>query len=288
MKKLIAVILAILIVVAVMIPMLTVSAMNNATFVIGDASGKVGENVDVTVSIKNNPGITALQVMIDYSAEELKLVSINDEGLFNDSISNSKLTNNPFKISWYSQDSVDESDSGVLATLTFKILKNFDESKINISYDADNVFDIGFDNVSFETKNGVVSVESEVETTVTEPSESVIPTEKTEPTIDVDHSSTATEPSSLVTEPSSGNTEPSSTEATEPSSGTTEPEHPFLLGDANLDTVVNVKDATTVQKYVASLIDLSEEAKLCADFDQNENINVKDATGIQKRVAGLI
>ena len=242
----------------------------------------------ISKALNNNPGITALQIKVEYSDKELELISVTDEGLFGNAISNSKLSSNPFKISWYSQESVNESDSGVLAILTFKILKDFDESKISISYNADNVFDINFDNVDFETKNGVVSVVSEVETTITEPSESVIPTEKTEPTTDTESSSSATEPSSSVTGPSSGNTEPSSAETTEPYSGTTKPDRPFLLGDANLDNVVNVKDATTVQKYVASLIDLSDEAELCADFDQNEKINVKDATGIQKRVAGII
>ncbi|MBQ4105743.1 MAG: starch-binding protein [Clostridia bacterium] len=67
--------------------------------------------------------------------------------------------------------------------------------------------------------------------------------------------------------------------------GATVPEKKLLLGDADGDDKVNVKDATTIQKSAALLLTLSDDAKLCADVDSNENVNVKDATAIQKHVA---
>ena len=60
-----------------------------------------------------------------------------------------------------------------------------------------------------------------------------------------------------------------------------------LLGDANGDGVVNVKDATEIQKAVAGLLTLNETEKLYADADQNGVVNIKDATAIQKWVAGI-
>lgn len=59
------------------------------------------------------------------------------------------------------------------------------------------------------------------------------------------------------------------------------------LGDSNGDGKVNVKDATQIQKGVAGIITLSEEAARCADVDGNGKVNVKDATAIQKWVAGI-
>jgi len=59
----------------------------------------------------------------------------------------------------------------------------------------------------------------------------------------------------------------------------------ILLGDADGDTKVNVKDATAIQKQVAGFeitIDM-----ISADADQNTQVNVKDATAIQKWVAGI-
>ena len=56
----------------------------------------------------------------------------------------------------------------------------------------------------------------------------------------------------------------------------------LLLGDANLDFKVNVKDATNIQKTVAKITSFGEIATATADVDNNKTINIKDATGIQK------
>lgn len=61
----------------------------------------------------------------------------------------------------------------------------------------------------------------------------------------------------------------------------------LILGDANLDSKVNIKDATTIQKYVAKLFDFSEDNEICADCNNDEKINIKDATAIQKYLAKM-
>lgn len=62
---------------------------------------------------------------------------------------------------------------------------------------------------------------------------------------------------------------------------------PYILGDANSDGKVNVKDATEIQKAVAGLITLDEIEMVASDVDANKKVNVKDATAIQKWVAGM-
>lgn len=61
----------------------------------------------------------------------------------------------------------------------------------------------------------------------------------------------------------------------------------YLVGDADLNSKVNVKDATHIQKFVASLINLKPTEYLAADSDRNLTVNVKDATAIQKFIAGI-
>lgn len=61
----------------------------------------------------------------------------------------------------------------------------------------------------------------------------------------------------------------------------------LLMGDADLDFTVTIKDATAIQKYLASLETLSTRAKLAANVITEDNINIKDATAIQKWLAGL-
>ncbi len=61
----------------------------------------------------------------------------------------------------------------------------------------------------------------------------------------------------------------------------------FYLGDADLSSVVNIKDATLIQKHSAGLSEITDKAYICADVDKNDAVNVKDATAIQKYIAGM-
>lgn len=61
----------------------------------------------------------------------------------------------------------------------------------------------------------------------------------------------------------------------------------LLLGDANEDEVVNIKDVTAIQKHLAGISFLSSEAESIADTDMNGAVNIKDATAIQKHLAGI-
>ncbi|MDO5123053.1 MAG: starch-binding protein [Eubacteriales bacterium] len=60
-----------------------------------------------------------------------------------------------------------------------------------------------------------------------------------------------------------------------------------LLGDADGDGKVNVKDATAIQKHAANLITITGDALISADCDRDGKVNVKDATAVQKFTAGI-
>ena len=62
----------------------------------------------------------------------------------------------------------------------------------------------------------------------------------------------------------------------------------YIYGDTDLNENVNIKDATAIQKHVASLITLEGKALAQADVTADNNVNIKDATAIQKWVAGLL
>lgn len=64
-------------------------------------------------------------------------------------------------------------------------------------------------------------------------------------------------------------------------------ESEFELGDANKDGKLNIRDATIIQKYLAKMVTLDDEAVALSDFDGNGKVNVKDATAIQKKLAGI-
>ena len=135
---------------------------------------------------------------------------------------------------------------------------------------------------------------TEATTEATEPTETTVATEPA--------STDATEPSEPeVTEPSStpDETEPlETTEATEPSetepqptatetTPTTAPAEGYYVGDADSNTVINIKDATLIQKVLARFKDLQYNLDACLTND-NSYLDIGDATMIQKYVAKLL
>ncbi len=61
-----------------------------------------------------------------------------------------------------------------------------------------------------------------------------------------------------------------------------------LLGDADLNGIVQVIDATLIQKYCASLEEFTSEQFDVSDFNGDGVVNVQDATEIQKYLAGIL
>ncbi|MDO4418912.1 MAG: starch-binding protein [Ruminococcus sp.] len=148
----------------------------------------------------------------------------------------------------------------------------------------------------------------------TEPTVETEPTELTKPETEPVSTSLTTAPTSNTTIPSLTTAPKASSTATEPSestgitpsatgsmatvpsetgaisSNTTEsvPDDIPFYGDSDLNGKVNIKDATTVQKYAAKLAELDGIAFTQADVTGDAKVNVKDATSIQKFVAKII
>ena len=78
-------------------------------------------------------------------------------------------------------------------------------------------------------------------------------------------------------------TQPATT-ATQP---TTQPQNKVLIGDANLNGVITISDATAVQIHSSESSTLTGDALTAADVDKNGQINIKDATAIQYYLAEL-
>ncbi len=118
----------------------------------------------------------------------------------------------------------------------------------------------------------------------TEPSET-LPVEDSSDDEEATDSTEATTPSETTPDETTGVETTPSTEVTE---GTDPIVEEGLLGDANLDGKVNIKDVTLIQKYVANILDFDEVQLTLSDTNKDEKVNIKDATAIQKFIAGFI
>ena len=68
----------------------------------------------------------------------------------------------------------------------------------------------------------------------------------------------------------------------------TEPSNRILIGDVDLNGTITVSDSTEVQRYIAHISTLSDEAIIAADVNKDSVISVKDATMIQAYIVKLI
>ena len=157
MKKIISVLLAVMLIMS--ISCISGNAQGVVpSFEIVGGNAKVGDTVDVNIKINNNPGITSLQIKVAYSTSDLELIGFEDEELFGNPLSHSDMSRNPLIISWFASNSTNSTNSGVLATLHFRVKENAESSNITLSYDSEDVFNIDFQDVEFQVTNGSVDI----------------------------------------------------------------------------------------------------------------------------------
>ncbi|MBE6734964.1 MAG: starch-binding protein [Ruminococcaceae bacterium] len=111
------------------------------------------------------------------------------------------------------------------------------------------------------------------------------PTETTTAPITEPTKPTETDPVEITTVTE---TDPTEATTTVPATTETEPVE-YIYGDADIDGVVTIKDATLIQKYIADIegADLEGVAFTQANVNGDAAVNVRDATYIQKYVAGI-
>ena len=157
MKKLLAIILAVVLVVA-MVPAVAVLADNDPTIKVESAEGLRGSEVDVKITLENNPGIVSAKLNVAYDASVLEVVSKTAGSAFA-TMANGPFTANPFVVNWV--DSISPDNAAVdFVTIKFKIKDDaaLGESAITVTYDPADVFNATMADVEFAVENGAVNV----------------------------------------------------------------------------------------------------------------------------------
>lgn len=138
-------------------------AAGGGRLVVSDAKGKAGDEVEVTISLKSNPGIIAATMEVSYDSSKLRLVKVEDEGLLADSIFSDSYSCNPYYLNW--NDALATANNtavGVIATLTFEILPDAASGKTEIvlSLSDREIFDTDLNDVPFSAENGYITISS--------------------------------------------------------------------------------------------------------------------------------
>lgn len=123
---------------------------------------KAGEEVEVKVNLENNPGITALRLVVYYDEDALEMTGFE----FGDALSSmnkgtSQNYGNDYSFSMYSA-TADLTDCGTLAIIKFKVKEDAEDGEypITIIYDSDDIFNLAGDCIDFDIEIGAVIVNS--------------------------------------------------------------------------------------------------------------------------------
>ena len=135
--------------------------LDEPAFVVSSATVNAGETVDITIRIVNNPGIASAKLEVTFDDTlALNSVAFNEDmgGMY---VQPGALTA-PVTLNWLDF-AEDFNGDAVFATLNFTVAGDAAAGvySIDVSYEAENVYNIAEDNVFFHVSNGGVTVAAE-------------------------------------------------------------------------------------------------------------------------------
>ena len=123
--------------------------------------GSKGTDVQVKISIRNNPGITGAKILIGYDAGVLTLTNVEDGGILGENVFSDILTANPYALAWENDTTlINFTEDGVIAILTFHIDDNAENGDVTITVtpDWENTLSAGLSEVPLLGENGTVTI----------------------------------------------------------------------------------------------------------------------------------
>ena len=130
------------------------------TIVVSSATASVGAtNVEITVALKNNPGVTSMLMQIEFDDNALDLVSMT----YNSAIGGTGIplqsNASPIKAYW-AEGFNNVTGDWVFVTLKFNVSSSATAGDYNVTvtYNADDIFNADETNVDFDVINGKITV----------------------------------------------------------------------------------------------------------------------------------
>ena len=132
---------------------------NEMNIVVDSKQCLVGKEVKVNVSLKDNPGITSLKLLVTYDESLLTLENVEyNSAMGGQTMMPGKLSS-PFNLTWLNPLENNEYN-GVFATLTFKVKEEAIKGyigNITITYDPDDIYNIDEENINCNITNGQIT-----------------------------------------------------------------------------------------------------------------------------------
>lgn len=138
------------------------ASSDKPSIIVDSVEGRIGDTVDVAITVSNNPGFVSANLYVNYDTDVLKLTGVKDGGLL-PGVTHSDNYTSPYGLCWVNDLSTKNfTANGVLATLTFEILKFKKSESSTISLEQD-ILDCDVENVVFSLESGQVKISSSSE-----------------------------------------------------------------------------------------------------------------------------
>ena len=161
MKKILAVLMAVVLVATLSISAaLTASATDEPTIVVSSATANPGDNVDITITFANNPGITTAKLKIAHTDDvTVNSVTFNKAELGGTTGTSKELTTNPLLLNW-SNGGEDISGDTLFATINFTVSADATpgDKPLTVTYKAADFSTVDEEEVAFAISNGAITV----------------------------------------------------------------------------------------------------------------------------------
>ena len=253
----------------------------------GEVMAKVGDEVEIPVTIENNPGITSFRFRVAYDMDGLELLSI-EKGSVLTSGTLSGTTNKEAEtmtFHWFAENNV--VGDGEIVLLKFKISENAcGDYPLTVIYLENDIVNENWDTIPFTVVEGKISTGSTVSGTVTSFGEATEPvtlrllTNGTEidkvTSTDGTYSFSSVSPGTYTIEVSKLNHATRTYEITVEREDITEALKIHLKGDINGDGRVNVSDVGKANAHAKKTKFLEGYEFVCADINGDGTINISD------------
>lgn len=253
----------------------------------GEVMAKVGDEVEIPVTIENNPGITSFRFRVAYDMDGLELLSV-EKGSVLTSGTLSSTTNKEAEtmtFHWFAENNV--VGDGEIVLLKFKISENArGDYPLTVTYLENDIVNENWDTIPFTVVEGKISTGSTVSGTVTSFGEAIEPvtlrllTNGTEidkvTSTDGKYSFSSVSPGTYTIEVSKINHATRTYEITVEREDITEALKIHLKGDINGDGRVNVSDVGKANAHAKKTKFLEGYEFVCADINGDGTINISD------------
>jgi hypothetical protein len=136
---------------------------NAPQIVVSNETGMAGQQVEVTISVANNPGVASMMLSVGYDREILTLVGVSDHGTMGTAMHSDNYTACPYTLTWANDLATENyTYNGEIVTLTFAVAEDAEVTKTDVTvyYDYDNydIFNAEGEAVKFAMVDGSVNV----------------------------------------------------------------------------------------------------------------------------------